>query len=127
MIKHILIVDDSRVMRGMIARTIAMAGLEAATIHEAANGAEALAKVHEKAYDLVLLDINMPVMDGEEFLAALRAEPAFRQLPVVVASSESNDARIRRLRLMGAEFVHKPFRPEALIEAIERMSAGDRT
>ena len=118
---RILVVDDSRVMREMIARTISMAGLKDHTVENAADGAEALALVRASPPDLIILDLNMPVLDGEEFLSALRTEPQLRHLPVVVASSESSDVRVRRVRLMGAEFVRKPFKPEALVGALQKL------
>jgi two-component system chemotaxis response regulator CheY len=120
----ILIVDDSRLMREIIARTVRMSGLEVGTLHQAGDGQAALAQVRAAPIDLILLDINMPVMDGETFLAALRADPRYKGIPVVVASTESSDARIRRLRLMGAEFVHKPFNPEELCAAVSRATAA---
>jgi two-component system chemotaxis response regulator CheY len=118
---RILVVDDSRVMREMISRTIAMAGLKDYTVEHAADGAEALALVRASPPDLIILDLNMPVLDGEEFLSAVRTEPGLRHLPVVVASSESSDVRVRRVRLMGAEFVRKPFKPEALVGALQKL------
>lgn len=126
MIYNILIVDDSRVMRQMIARTLAISGIEVGVVREAANGVEALEALRANDIDLVLLDINMPVMDGEEFLAIVRTDDDLKSIAVVVASSESNEGRIRRLRLMGAQFVHKPFRPEDLTAAVGRaaMASG---
>lgn len=123
---NILIVDDSRVMRQMIARTLSISGIEVGVVREAANGVEALEVLRANDIDLVLLDINMPVMDGEEFLAIVRTDDELKSIAVVVASSESNEGRIRRLRLMGAEFVHKPFRPEDLTAAVGRaaMASG---
>ncbi|MBA3683986.1 MAG: response regulator [Planctomycetes bacterium] len=123
---NILIVDDSRVMRQMIARTLSISGIEVGVVREAANGVEALEVLRANDIDLVLLDINMPVMDGEEFLAIVRTDAELKSIAVVVASSESNEGRIRRLRLMGAEFVHKPFRPEDLTAAVGRaaMASG---
>jgi CheY-like chemotaxis protein len=94
-------------------------------VDHAGDGAAALAAVRAQPYDLVLLDLNMPVMDGEQFLATARADPALRRLLVVVCSTESHPTRIRRLRLLGAEFVHKPFRPEELTVAIAR-ATGQR-
>ena len=120
MLYNILIVDDSRVMRLMIARALKISGIEIGVLREAGNGAEALELLRANDIDLVLLDINMPVMDGEEFLAIVRTDDALKSIAVVVASSESNEGRIRRLRLMGAEFVHKPFRPEELTAAVGR-------
>ena len=121
---RILIVDDSSVMRAIIARTVGLCGIVDPEVVQAADGAAALACLKASAFDLVLLDINMPVMDGEQLLAAMRADPSLKASSVIVASTESSEPRIRRLRLMGAEFVHKPFRPEELALAITRVSAG---
>jgi two-component system chemotaxis response regulator CheY len=121
---RVLIVDDSRVMREMIARALGLSALPVAHIDQAGDGAAALAAVRAKPYDLVLLDLNMPVMDGEEFLATARSDSALRRLLVVVCSTESHPTRIRRLRLLGAEFVHKPFRPEELNAAIVRATGS---
>lgn len=117
---HVLIIDDSRAMREMIARTLSLSGIELASVRQAANGKEALASLGEAHADLAVLDLNMPVMDGEQFLATVRSDPEHRTLAVVVASTETNPGRVRRLRLMGAEFVHKPFMPEDFCAAIVR-------
>lgn len=119
---HLLIVDDNRIMRDMVARAVQMAPLEIASIHQAADGALALDVLRTTWIDLVLLDINMPVMNGEQFLEALRADPALRTQPVIVVSTESSKTRIDRLRALGAGFIHKPFRPEELIRAVDAMT-----
>lgn len=118
-----LIVDDSRVMRAMIVRILALSGLPCGSVREAADGQEALRLVEEARPDVVLLDVNMPVMDGVEFLARFRVLPGCAAIPVVVVSTESGEQRIRRLRLLGATFLHKPFKPEHLAETIRRATA----
>jgi two-component system chemotaxis response regulator CheY len=123
---RILIVDDSRVMRAVIARTVTLSGIEVECIEQAPNGAIALEMLRATPFDIVLLDINMPVMDGEQLLAAIRSDPKIRDISVIVASTESSDTRIRRLRLMGAEFIHKPFRPEELALAVTRVAEAGR-
>jgi two-component system chemotaxis response regulator CheY len=120
---RILIVDDSRVMREMIQRTVKLSGIEVQSIEQAADGRQALEKMRAQPFDLVLLDINMPVMDGEQVLAQIRADANLRHIPVIIASTESSDTRIRRLRLMGAEFIHKPFRPEDLATLVVKIAA----
>ena len=119
----ILIVDDNRVMREIIKRTVSLSGINIASFDDAADGAQALALMKAKSFDLVLLDINMPVMDGEQLLTAIRKDEALRNTMVIIASTESSDTRIRRLRLMGAEFIHKPFRPEDLASVVARVAA----
>ena len=71
--------------------------------------------------DLVLLDVNMPVMNGEETLARLRQNPETADLPVVIVSTEGSDTRIAALRELGAEFVHKPFSPEKLLRTVDKV------
>ncbi|MBA3937309.1 MAG: response regulator [Planctomycetes bacterium] len=123
---NILVVDDNRMMREMVSRTVRMSALDVGELIQAGNGQEALAAMRATWIDLVLLDLNMPVMDGEAFLRALRADTALRAALVVVVSTESSQPRIARLAALGAGFVHKPFRPEELLAEVERQIAGQR-
>jgi two-component system chemotaxis response regulator CheY len=120
----ILVVDDNRMMRGMVARAVGMSGLNIARVVEAGDGAQALEAMRRQWIDLVLLDINMPVMDGEEFLTQVRADLALRATMVIVVSTESSLPRIARLKAQGAGFIHKPFRPEQLVAAVDELMAG---
>lgn len=115
---NVLVVDDSAVMRTMIIRTLRMAGVAVRQLHEACHGQEALDVLKDHWVDLALVDINMPVMNGEEFIHRVRAEPLTRDLSIIVVSTESSEARIRRILEQGATFIHKPFRPESLRKAI---------
>ncbi len=118
---NVLIVDDSAVMRAMIARVVRLSGVPVAAIHEAGDGAAGLAAAREHWVDLVLLDVNMPVMDGEEMLRRLRAAPETAALPVVVVSTEGSEARRHALEsLGGVSFIRKPFKPEELRALILR-------
>ncbi len=117
----VLVVDDNRLMRNMVARAVGLSGLAISTVLEAGDGAQALAALRSQWIDLVLLDINMPVMDGEEFLRHLRADTALSATLVVVVSTESSQPRIARLKAMRAGFIHKPFRPEALVAAVNEL------
>ena len=114
----VLVVDDSAVMRAMILRTLRLSGLALGETICCANGQEGLEAVRSRRPDLALVDINMPVMDGEEMIDRLRGDPSTSGVPVVVVSTESSDARIERLRAKGARFVHKPFTPEQLRDTI---------
>ena len=118
---NILVVDDSSVMRKMIVRTLEMSGLPLGEVHQAPDGATALALLDAHWIDLALVDIHMPVMDGEEMIARVRATPDIADLPIVVVSSESSQARIERLRPRVAGFVHKPFTPEGLRQTVNRV------
>ncbi|HET9454602.1 MAG TPA: response regulator [Gemmatimonadaceae bacterium] len=113
-----LIVDDSAVMRAMIARTLRLSGLPLADIVEAADGAAGLEALWRAPVDIALVDLNMPIMNGEELIDRLRAEPEFARLPVVVISTEGSVTRIRALEAKGVTFVHKPFTPETLRDTI---------
>lgn len=118
---NVLVVDDSRIMRDMVAKAVTMSDLGISDVDTAADGQQALAKLRENWFDLVLLDVNMPVMTGEQFLVALRADLSLRDTLVVVVSTESSQPRIARLRELGAAFVHKPFRPEELVAAVREL------
>lgn len=115
---NILVVDDSAVMREMIIRILRLCNLSLGEIYQASNGKEALETIDKNWIDLVLADINMPVMNGEEMIDQLRSNPANADLPVIIVSTESSSARIDMLLKKSKGFVHKPFTPEALREKI---------
>jgi two-component system, chemotaxis family, chemotaxis protein CheY len=120
---NILIVDDSAAMRSIISKTLRLSGLPIGELHQAANGAEALDVIGANWIDLALVDINMPVMDGETFIDRLRENDETADIPVIVISTEASETRIAALREKGAGFIHKPFAPEALRETIFRFEA----
>ena len=120
----VMVVDDNRMMRAMVSRAVGMCGLPIGRLVEAGDGAQALVTMRSEWIDLVLLDINMPVMDGEEFLSRVRADPALCATMVVVVSTESSQPRIARFKALGAAFIHKPFRPEQLVAAVNALMAG---
>jgi two-component system, chemotaxis family, chemotaxis protein CheY len=122
MVFNTLVIDDSSVMRKMVIRTLKMSGMPVGEIHEAADGQEALEVMGDHWIDLALVDINMPVMNGEEFIHHVRAEESMRDLAIIVVSTESSETRIRALMDQGAEFVHKPFTPEMLREKIIKVT-----
>lgn len=122
---NVLVVDDSAVMRAMIIKTLGLSGLPLGEIHQAGNGAEALEVINEAVIDLALVDLNMPVMNGEELIEELRSRVDTHELPVVVVSTEGSFTRIAMLRSKGAEFVHKPFTPEALRETVLETLGGN--
>lgn len=118
---NVLVVDDSSVMRKMIIRTLQLTGLPLGEVHEAADGAEGLAQLDEHWIDLALVDLNMPVMSGEEMIERLRANPELAALSVVVVSTDGSETRLARIRSKVDGFVHKPFTPEHLGETISRI------
>lgn len=119
---NVLVVDDSAVMRQMVVRTLHMSGLPLGTIHEAGNGEEGLFLLDKEWVDLLLLDINMPVMNGEEMLRLIRKNPDTSQLPVIVVSTEGSEARLQNIQELGASIVRKPFAPETLRDTILRIT-----
>lgn len=122
---NILIVDDSGTMRGMIKRTLQISGLDIGQVFEAGNGIEALAQMSVNPVDVVLLDINMPVMNGIQFIQRVRDDERLRGVPVVIASTEGSDQRIANLLAAGARgFVRKPFRPEQLRDVLTPIVGG---
>ena len=115
---NILIVDDSGVVRTIITKILHLAGLPIGEVYEAGNGREGLEVLEKRWIDLVLADINMPVMDGEEMIEHMRANPDWADLPLVVISTEGSRTRIERLQQKGAKFIHKPFTPETIREVV---------
>jgi two-component system chemotaxis response regulator CheY len=115
---NILIVDDSGVMRSMIAKTIRLSGLELGEIHQAGNGREGLDVLNQNWIDLVIADINMPVMNGEEMIDRILENPDLRDIPIVVVSTEGSKTRVDRLQKKGIRFIHKPFTPEAIRDTV---------
>ena len=118
----ILVVDDSAVMRAMIIRILRLTGLSLGEVYEAPNGREGLKVLDEKWVDLALVDINMPVMNGEEMIDSVRSSQTTADLPIIVVSTESNVERVESIRRKNVEFVHKPFTPEVLRKTVLQLT-----
>lgn len=115
----ILIVDDSLPMRTVIKRTLKAAGYGSAEILEAPNGKEALQLMKRGWIDLIMTDYNMPVMNGLDFIKAVKTEELFKDIPVVVISTEGNDLKIKEFMDAGAAgYITKPFIAEAIRDLI---------
>jgi len=115
---NVLLIDDSAVMRAMILKSLEMSGVPLGAVHQASNGTEGLAALGEHAIDLVMLDISMPGMRGDEMLEQVRAAPATADLPVIVISSERTTERVARMEALGAIYLPKPFLPEQLRDIV---------
>jgi two-component system chemotaxis response regulator CheY len=115
---NVLIVDDSAAMRSIIGKTLRLSGLPLGEVHQAKNGVEALEVLEENWVDLALVDINMPIMDGETLINHVRENPDTEDLAIIVISTESSETRIEKLLEKRVEFIHKPFTPEALREKV---------
>ena len=119
---RLLIVDDSPAMRAFVRRVLDLSGLIIGKCVEAANGSEALDVLHEEWMDVVLTDINMPVMNGEQLVRSLAAEDRLQSIPVIVLSTDASAGRARQMLALGAKgYLTKPFHPETLREAIENV------
>ncbi|CAK9069470.1 Cyclic di-GMP phosphodiesterase response regulator RpfG, partial [Durusdinium trenchii] len=119
---NVLIVDDSAILRKAIRKVVRLAGIEDDRIHDAGNGQEALEVLETVWIDLVLLDMNMPVMDGEQFATELRKNPDLADVAIVVVSTEANKNRLDRMRELGViDVLRKPFEPEDLHRLIPKV------
>ena len=118
----VLIVDDSPVMRSFIRRVMHISGFEVGECWEASNGEEALVELAQHSVDVILTDINMPKMNGEEFLERLGQEGTLRSVPTLVISTDATKNRILRMLSLGADgYMTKPFSPETLREELQRI------
>jgi len=112
---EILMVDDSRTVKGVIAKCLTLSGIAIASLREAGNGKEGLELARARKPDLIFADLNMPVMGGLEMIAALKEDASLRDVPIVVISTEGSEERIGGLKERGiAAFLRKPFRPETV-------------
>lgn len=123
---NVLIVDDSGVMRAMIWKTMRMSGVPLGNVYQAGNGQEGLDALNEHWIDLVVVDINMPVMNGEEMIDRMHESPDLKDIPIVVISTEGSETRIERLLQKGARFIQKPFSPETIRDTVRDVTGvGD--
>jgi two-component system chemotaxis response regulator CheY len=122
---RVLIVDDSPAMRSFIRRVMELSGFDLADCFEAGDGAEAMKLLGSEWVDAILTDINMPHMDGEEFLERLSADELLRSIPAIVISTDATRNRMDRLTTLGARgYITKPFLPEDL-RAVLESTLGD--
>ncbi len=122
---NILIIDDSAIVRKVLIKTIKMTDVGIEEIHQAANGEEALQQLSEHAVDLIFLDINMPTMNGMEFMRRLRSLPAKNEIPVIVVSTEGSKDRRDELFGLGIRaFLRKPITPEEFSATVRKVLEG---
>ncbi len=119
---RVLIVDDSPAMRSVIRRVMVLSGFDLDECLEAGHGGEACGVLRNKPVDVILTDINMPVMNGEQFLACIREDTSLGSIPVVVVSTDATEHRIKQMMELGARgYITKPFFPESLRSELERV------
>jgi two-component system chemotaxis response regulator CheY len=112
----ILVVDDSAVSRSIVIRCLP-AGWDVA-VTQAGNGSEALAALGQRPHAVVLLDLNMPVMDGYQFLEAIRSSALPMPVVIVLSGDIQPKAQARVLELGARAFVKKPVRPQSVLDAL---------
>ena len=120
-LNKILIVDDSQLIHSMY--RLVLNRYKNCKIVDAMNGLEALDVLsRENDFNLILLDINMPVMNGLQFMEKIKNENIYRQIPIIVISTEGKEEdTLRALQLGAAGYVVKPFKPHMLYELIEKI------
>jgi two-component system chemotaxis response regulator CheY len=117
--KNVLIVEDSKAIRSMIRVAIEEAGGFFAV--EAANGFEALKTLPTRRFDLIITDINMPDINGLELIGFVKSNPAYRDIPLIIVSTEKTDEDKKRGIALGAfGYVEKPFKKEELTAMVKK-------
>ncbi|MFC4278785.1 response regulator [Achromobacter aloeverae] len=117
--KTILIVDDSASVRQVVGIALRGAGYD---VIEGRDGQDALAKLTGQKIHLIISDVNMPNMDGITFLKSVKQLPAYRFTPVIMLTTESQEAKKREGQLAGAKaWMVKPFQPAQLLGAVEKL------
>jgi len=120
MTRNVLIVDDSETIRRMVKRTMEIAGLDFGEVYEASNGIEALAQLNDHPVAVMLVDINMPTMNGIQLLTRMKQNHRLQGIPIVIVSTEGSQQRIEELENFGAAgYVRKPFQPEQLRDVLK--------
>lgn len=120
-LNKVLIVDDSKLIHQMY--KLVLMRYKNCTLMDAMNGLEALDVLsRENGIDLILLDINMPVMNGVQFMEKLKKDNLYRHIPIVVISTEGKEEdTIRAMKLGAWGYIVKPFKSEALYELLEKV------
>ncbi len=122
MSKTILAIDDSSSVRQMVALTLTGAGYE---VVQAADGAEGYAKAIGSRIDAVLTDLNMPVMNGLDFIRKYRAHPSSAGVPIVFLTTESDDDLKRQAKEAGATgWIVKPFKQDQLVAIVKKVAGA---
>ena len=119
MAKTIMVVDDSLSIRQVVSIALKQAGYD---VIEGVDGVDALAKLTGQKVNLIISDVNMPNMDGITFLKALKSKPEHKFTPVVMLTTESQEAKKKEGQSAGARaWIVKPFQPTQLLTAVEKL------
>ncbi|MCJ2163289.1 MULTISPECIES: response regulator [unclassified Pseudodesulfovibrio] len=118
--KHILIVDDSKTVRNLVAFIMKKEGFKVTTAEDGLDGLEKLYSLG--AVDLIVSDVNMPRMDGLTFIKTVREQAAYRDIPIVVLSTEGQDKDVQTGLTVGANlYMVKPAQPEKLVRNVKML------
>jgi two-component system, chemotaxis family, chemotaxis protein CheY len=117
--KTVLVVDDSTSMRQMVAFTLKSAGF---SVVEGGNGQEGLQKLDGQKVDLVISDLNMPVMNGLDMIRAIRTKPQYKFTPILMLTTESQESKKAEGKAAGATgWIVKPFDPKQLLAVVAKV------
>jgi two-component system chemotaxis response regulator CheY len=122
---NFLVVDDSVNIRAFVKKTLGLTGLEIDSLHEAGNGEEGLAVLAKQKIDVVLTDINMPVMDGLEMIRMIKTNSEWDKIIIIVISTEGSREKILEAAKIGVKgYLRKPFGPENVLEILNEAMAN---
>jgi len=120
MSKHILIVDDSKTVRNLVAFIMKKEGFKVTTAEDGLDGLEKLYSL--ESVDLIISDVNMPRMDGFTFIKTVREQEAYRDVPIIVLSTEGQDKDIQQGLGLGANlYMVKPAQPEKMVKNVKML------
>jgi two-component system chemotaxis response regulator CheY len=119
MSKTVMIVDDSSSLRTVVSLALKRAGYD---VVEAEDGQDALAKLDGRKLNLIVSDVNMPRMDGIQFVTQVKQHPRYKFTPVIMLTTEGQDAKKEQGRAAGAKaWITKPFNPPILLDAVSKL------
>ena len=116
----LLIVDDSAAIRKILERVLRQAGVPIGNVHQSGDGVEALETLRNQNVGLILADINMPNMDGLELLGKVKEKPEWQNIPVIMVTTESSQAKVMQAVELGAAgYIRKPFTADQIKSKLE--------
>jgi len=123
---NVLIVDDSQTMRKVIRKSVILSGFDLGDCWEAGDGQQALHLLRDHGVDLILADLNMPVMDGLNMVRELRKDESYRRIPVILITTEGSEKRLEEAYALGIQgYLQKPFHPEAIRDLLTQVMEGN--
>ncbi|QTA77947.1 Signal transduction response regulator, receiver domain-containing protein [Desulfonema limicola] len=117
--KTIMVVEDVTSMRGLVAITLNTAGYH---VVEACNGEDALKRLAEQKVHMIISDVNMPSMNGLEFLKIIKSNPDYKFIPVVMLTTQGDETTKKKGQMAGAKaWIVKPFKPESILKVVQKI------